>query len=371
MWNPFKKSENKSNLNIDFDLINNIYQYLETTENPVLIDVKDQLGQFEAAWFNFPDYYKSSTNEVLKENGFDNFYQILNKKYASANIDTIDTAQAIASDDTYTILEFSFATTPVTENEKLIFKKVTCFFYFILVSTRNSNLDNGFRVFFTRPTSIYSVVNFINAKYVADINNPENNALIYAEALERNLVALSQHLKLPISSKLQKKYPESLLLGAVTENDIKRLIQLISRNLYDYDVDQLANELFTDYQKNWEELNDEADHPTQQYFPNRYDVLLYENCWFTDWKFNPEDADAFIGNIIHPNNLEGIFEYPENTYSHNLFPYIQAALDKMDLQLMDLDCEGDSYCFFVVNKQDVAEVLNLSQKIKIGVEKVY
>lgn len=371
MWNPFKKSENKSNLNIDFDLINNIYKYLDTTENPVLIDIKDQLGQFEAAWFNFPDYYEDSTDEILKANGFENFYQILNKKYGSADIDTIDIDQAIANDDNYTILEFSFATMPVTEYEKLMFNKVTCFFYFILVTTRNSNVENDFRVFFTRPPSIYSVVNFINAKYVEDINNPEKENLIYAEALERNLVAISQHLKLPISSKLQKKYPESLLLGSVTENDIKRLIQLINRNLYDYDIDLLANELFADYQKNWEELNDEVDFPTQQYFPVRYDVLLNENCWMTDWKFDPDDADEFIGDIIHPDSLDWGFEYPEDTYSHNLFPYIKTALDKMDLELMDLDCGGDSYCFLVVNKKDVPEILNLSQKIKIGIQKVY
>jgi hypothetical protein len=33
MWNPFKKSTYKFNLHIDFELINNIYQYLYNNEN--------------------------------------------------------------------------------------------------------------------------------------------------------------------------------------------------------------------------------------------------------------------------------------------------------------------------------------------------
>lgn len=366
MWNPFKKFLNKFNLHIDFELVNNIYQYLDNNENPVFINVKDQLGEVEAAWFNFPEYYKNSLNETLKKNGFDNLYQILNKKYIEANIDAININQAIENDENYTILEFSFATLPVTKNEKVMFNKVTCFFYFILVITRDSTVNNDFRVFFTRPPSIYSVENFINARYIENINNPENNDLIYIEALERNLVALSQHLKLPISDKLQKKYPGSLLPGPVTVEDFKRLIELVNYNPFEENIDKTAEDLFADYQSNWENLNEDVDYPTDNYFPYRYNIL--EDYWSTDWKFDPEDADGFIGDMLGRENWG--FTYPKETYSHNLFPYIQSALAKMGLELMDLDCEGDSYCFFIVHKKDVQEIVNLSQKMKIGILKV-
>jgi hypothetical protein len=367
MWNPFKKSKDKFNLHIDFELINNIYHYLTTVENPVLIDVKDQIGAVEASWFYFPEYYASPNHEMLKKHGFDNLYEVINQKYTAANINTLSIEEAIKNNDQYIILDFSFDTTPATENEKLYYKRVIRYFYVILVRTENSDVNNDFRVFFNRFPSFYSLENFINAKYIENINNPENNDLIYVEAFERNLVALSQHLKLPISAELQKKYPDSLLLGEVTEYDFQRLIELINYNTLGYELDQIAKDIFADYQSFWGNLNEEVDFPTEKYFPKRFDVLFEENYWFTDWKFDPEDADEFIEDIL---DEEWCFEYPAETYSHDLFPYIQEALAKKELELMDLDCEGDSYCFFVVQKKDVQEVLNLSQKLKIGLTKL-
>ena len=367
MWNPFKKNKDKFNLHIDFELINTIYQYLDNVKNPVLINVKDQIGEVEAAWFCFPEYYENSNHDTLTKNGFDNLFQILNKKHVDANINTIDINQAIADNDQYPIIEFSFDSIPVAELEKLYYKKITLYFYVILVRLDNSDVNNDFRIFFTRNPSCHYVENFINAKYIENINNPEDNDLIYVEALERNLVALSQHLKLPISIKLQKKYTDSLLLGEVTEQDFKRLMELINYNTMGYDLDQISKDLFADYQANWADLNEEVDYPTIDNFSKRFDVLFEENFWFTDWKFDPEDADEFIADIL---DEEWGFEYPAETYSHDLFPYIQEALAKKELELMDLDCEGDSYCFFVVQKKDVQEVLNLSQKLKIGLTKL-
>jgi hypothetical protein len=367
MWNPFKKTQDKFNLHIDFELINNIYQHLDSVKNPVFIEVKDQIGTVKAAWFNFPKYYTTPNHEILKKHGFDNLYEVLNQKYAAANINTLSIEEAIENDDQYTILEFSFDTTPDTKDEKLYYKRVIRYFYVILVRLDNSEVNNDLRVFFTRFPSIYSSENFINTKYIENINNPEDNDLKYVEAFERNLVALSQHLKLPISAELQKKYPDSLLLGNVTEQDLKRVMELINYNTMGYDLDQIAKDLFADYQANWGDLNEEVDFPTAEYFPKRFDVLFEENYWFTDWKFDPEDADEFIEDIL---DEEWCFEYPAETYSHDLFPYIQEALAKKELELMDLDCEGDSYCFFVVQKKDVQEVLNLSQKLKIGLTKL-
>lgn len=367
IWNPFKKNRDKFNLHIDFKLINNIYQYLDTVKNPVLINVKDQIGKTEAAWFYFPEYYKYSDQETLKKNGFDNLFQILNKKYADANINTIDINKAIAENQEYPIIEFSFDSEPVTDLEKLNYKKVTLYFYVILVSLDHSDVINDFRIFFTHTPSYYPIENFINAKFIQNINNPKENDLIYVKALERNLVALSQHLKLPISAKLQKKYTDSLLPGEATEQDFKRLMELINYNTTGYDLDQTAKDLWTDYQSNWGDLNEEVDYPTMNYFPKRFNVLFEENFWITDWKFDPEDADEFIADILDD---DWDFEYPAETYSHNLFPYIQDALAKKNLELMDIDCEGDSYCFFVVQKKDVQEVLYLSRKLKIGLTKL-
>jgi hypothetical protein len=64
------------------------------------------------------------------------------------------------------------------------------------------------------------------------------------------------------------------------------------------------------------------------------------------------------------------FEYPEETYSHDLFPYIQSALEKRGLELMSYDTHGDHYLFFVASKSDVARILELSELTKIEVEQL-
>jgi hypothetical protein len=367
MWNPFKKFLNKSNLNIDFDLVNNIYQHIYNIENDLAIDVINQNGQVEAFWYNFPEYYQNTNDKKrLTENGFKNFYELLNDRHSIANVHKIDIQNAIDIEEQYQIFEFSFNTEPVGETEKMTWNSVPCYFYFIFVMTENSTKVNDFKVFYTRWKSNNSIENFIKSKFILDINNPKAEDLIYIEALERNLVALSQHLKLPISDKLQKKYPESLLPGPVTVKDFKRLIELVNYNPFEEDIDKTAEDLFESYQSDWDNLNEDVDYPTDNYFPYRYDIL--EDYWQSDWKFDPEDADGFIGDMLGIENWG--FAYPKETYSHNLFPYIQSALAKMGLELMDLDAQGDAYNFFVVHKKDVAEIINLSQKMKIGILKV-
>ena len=91
------------------------------------------------------------------------------------------------------------------------------------------------------------------------------------------------------------------------------------------------------------------------------------DCWNSDWKFDPEDAEYFISEMI---GQDLNFAYPEETYSHNLFPYIQSALEKLDLELMTYDTHGDNYLFFVANKSDVGRILALSELTKIEVNQL-
>ncbi|RZJ55013.1 MAG: hypothetical protein EOO44_02920, partial [Flavobacterium sp.] len=88
------------------------------------------------------------------------------------------------------------------------------------------------------------------------------------------------------------------------------------------------------------------------------------NAWNSDWKFDPEDAEYFISEMI---GQDLNFNYPEETYSHDLFPYIQSALEKHNLELLSYETYGDSYLFFVANKEDVGRILQLSELTKIEV----
>ena len=100
---------------------------------------------------------------------------------------------------------------------------------------------------------------------------------------------------------------------------------------------------------------------------NHWSFFESIDCWNSDWKFDPEDAEYFISEMI---GEDLNFEYPEETYSHDLFPYIQSALEKRNLELMTYDTHGDNYLFFVANKNDVNRILELSELTKIEINQL-
>ena len=50
----------------------------------------------------------------------------------------------------------------------------------------------------------------------------------------------------------------------------------------------------------------------------------YGATWYSDWKFEPEEMEAIVRNLLGWDEWE--WEYPEETYSEELFPYVQEAL---------------------------------------------
>ncbi|GAA6764412.1 hypothetical protein AAFH68_03420 [Flavobacterium sp. CGRL1] len=109
---------------------------------------------------------------------------------------------------------------------------------------------------------------------------------------------------------------------------------------------------------------------------DEYPVILDEtyfnffrslNTWYSDWKFDPEDAESSISEMI---DKKLNFKYPKKTYSDGLFPYIQKALNKHGYELMSFNIYGDGYLFFVANKKDVSRILKLSELTKIEVDQL-
>ena len=96
-----------------------------------------------------------------------------------------------------------------------------------------------------------------------------------------------------------------------------------------------------------EEVEDEGDN---------FDLLL-EFYWHSDWKFEFEDLEDFITSAVNQ-PLE--IEIPKDTYSADLFPYIQSFLKQNGKILMNYNSFGDSYFFFIIDLKDVDEVLNKS-----------
>jgi hypothetical protein len=103
------------------------------------------------------------------------------------------------------------------------------------------------------------------------------------------------------------------------------------------------------------------------FFDDNYQFLENVNCWHSDWKFESNEVEYYISQMI---GYDFTFEYPEEIYSHNLFPYLQIELSKLDFELMSFDTQSDSYLFFLANKKDVNRILELSQIIDVKNDKL-
>jgi hypothetical protein len=170
------------------------------------------------------------------------------------------------------------------------------------------------------------------------------------------LIGVCQHLKIKLPETISAT---NLLPEEVTQNHFEELLSLVTRNrINEKIIKKQAKKMFGKYKKPSED---------DDFFENNYEFLENVNCWNSDWKFDPEDAAYFISEIIEQ---DFTFEYPEETYSHDLFPYIQKELAKSELELMSFDTQGDNYLFFVANKKDVSRILELAQIIDVKIDKL-
>jgi hypothetical protein len=134
---------------------------------------------------------------------------------------------------------------------------------------------------------------------------------------------------------------------------------------YKKDAKRLQN--FHKKGKDEMEMHEKFRNILADYYLVENEVCIQDSTYYSDWKFDPEDIEVGITNMLE---TEFTFYYPPETYSHELFPYIQTELEKQNLSLMNLDTFGDSYLFFIANKNEVERILELSQIIGIKIEKI-
>lgn len=92
----------------------------------------------------------------------------------------------------------------------------------------------------------------------------------------------------------------------------------------------------------------------------------YGATWYSDWKFEPEEMEAIVRNLLGWEEWE--WEYPEETYSEELFPYVQAALDRDGLVLCDVPTGDDGYLFAIFWLDDIEAVQATAQRLDLEVE---
>jgi hypothetical protein len=348
-----KSTENQSVLS--FEILNEIYSYLYYENSSVNFKLKGFFDKIYINRYNFPESFDNpKSKSEVKSCGFTTIYEVLNELYSKINIEPI--SQELI-DENYPIdfihIQFYSNIIGVNATSKNILQNFILFF----CCEEGSSETNGFRLLYSNNRYFtFFIRNLLDTKFIEN-NIPENEIEEKAfKDFKTVLIGVCQHLKIELPETISAT---NLLPEEVTQNHFEELLNLITRNKIDEKIiKKQAKKMFGKYKKPSED---------DDFFENNYAFLENVNCWNSDWKFDPEDAAYFISEIIEQ---DFNFEYPEETYSHDLFPYIQKELAKSELELMSFDTQGDNYLFFVATKADVNRILELAQIIDIKIDKL-
>ncbi|MDV3752512.1 DUF6630 family protein [Elizabethkingia anophelis] len=375
MWNPFRKKKKieHSKYNFDFESFYKLFIYLQEENSYVETLVEGQHKVAEMIWNEIPNSYQDSETDlnVLKNNGFSNFYELLNKVHEKAEIGLIDTEEWLKNDRQYNLMQFNFRTDSSKEVQSY-FKSALHKFYVLFVIVGDGEEINAYRIFYKRGMD-YSIAGLLNSVDIVDLNNPDSEIEPAVAELEKVLAAMSQETRVEINKGITDKYPNARVSREITLQDFKDVLDL-ANYLEIEDLEEKAQYLYEQNYRDKDELIAELEEKDEDweyyddgYFPLRFEIIHDDNYWYSDWKFDPEDIEGIIGAFL---DERWNFNYPEETYSHDLFPYIQKALAERDLELMNMNTLGDSYGFFLVKKENVAPLLSLSAKMALGIEQL-
>jgi hypothetical protein len=344
---------------ISFDVINSIYSYLYNVKGSFEFKVKGILNDVSVNLFYFPGSFDHEEGHAeIKKAGFNNSYEVLNELYKKIDIGQIS-EENMQEGLEYDFIHIQFYSAPSAEM-KQYFNRVLNNFIIIFCCT-NSLETNDFKILYSSYHFLDYTKGLLETEYL-DFNNPKNETQeIGIKDFKTVLQALCQYMDIEIPEGIELPSDENLLVQEeVTAATFEEFINLVSRGDIDGKfVKAQSKKLLKNFIKGPENYHESVE--------AHWAFFESVDSWNSDWKFGPEDAEYFISEMIGQ-NLN--FEYPEETYSHNLFPYIQSALEKLNLELMTYDTHGDNYLFFVANKNDVARILQLSDLTKIEVNQL-
>ena len=345
---------------VSFDVVDSIYTYLYNQQNMLEFKIKGIHDTVSVSLYSFPTSFDHEEGKKEIENsGFKNAYEILNELYKKMDIGPISEEQMLQELE-YDYIHIQFYTEPTPEAKKYL--KHVLHNFIIFFCCTNSLETNDFRILYNHNYFLDYTKAILDTEYI-DINNPKNEIQkIGFKEFERVLQGICEYAAIELPEKITLPSQESLIPEEVevTEETFEEFIKLISRgNADDKLVKKQSKKLLKNFKKGPENYHESVE--------AHWGLFDSVDCWNSDWKFDPEDAEYFISEMI---GEDLNFEYPEETYSHNLFPYIQSALEKHDLELMTYDTQGDNYLFFVANKGDVNRILELSELTKIEINQL-
>lgn len=353
--NFFGRNNNPESI-VSFDVLDLIYAYLYNEKNKVEFKMKGIHDTVSVNLYSFPTSfnYEEAQNEIEKL-GFKNAYEVLNELYKKIDIGPISEEQ-ISEGLEYDYIHIQFYSEPASEMKKHLKHVLNNFIIFFCCT--NSLETNDFKLLHSN-SYFFDYTKGILETAPIDIEAPKNEIeQIGFKDFKTVLQGICENMEIVLPSTIIRPAPESLIADEVSITHFREFLQLISRGDIEEELlEDQSQVLFDNF--GLEEEDEDYDY--------EFDFFDGINSWHSDWKFDPEDVEYFVSEMIGETFS---FEYPEETYSHDLFPYIQKELAKQDLELMSYDTKGDSYLFFVANKQDVTRILELAEITEMGIDRL-
>lgn len=340
---------------VSFDVINSVYSYLYN-EGSVDFKMKGVHDTVSVKFYSFPSSFdhEEGRNEI-KKSSFNNAYEVLNELYKKVNIGVLS-EENMQAELEYDYIHIQFYSEPTPEMKKHL--KHVLHNFIIFFCCTNSLETNDFKMLYTNNYFLNYTKGLLESEAV-DIANPKNEIQkIGFKNFEIILQGICQYMKIELPKSIVLPCSENLMLDDVTVEDFKEFLTLVSRGDIDEELLESQSQILFD---NFGNEDGEGD------YDDEFDFFEGVNCCHSDWKFDPEDIEWYVSEML---GEDFSFEYPEETYSHDLFPYIQTELAKQNLELMSYDTKGDSYLFFIANKNEVSRILELSEIVEMGIDKL-
>jgi hypothetical protein len=352
------------------------------------------VGEITVNAYSFPSSFDyEEARSQLKKLKYKNSVHLLNATYRKLGIAELsknDFKKCVAGESEYWYLHITF-NTPIPPELRTRLKSQIHHFMIFLTDPEAVD-DRGFRLLYSRNHFFKYTEDFDRSIYldldeIESVGNEDYKLAI--SQLESVIYGICKTIDIEIPDNLKSTALDRLKIEPPTLETFACFLKLVTRDCYDdleYQKDAKnleilygqivgeidaetdeeavnANDLIVDgYDEIDAEIGEEAWHVDIR-------VILdsYEMTYYSDWKFDPENIEWAIANIL---GEDFTFEYPEDTYSHDLFPYVQSALKQQNLELMNIDTFGDSYLFFIANIDDVNRILEIAQTIDLNVERL-
>lgn len=369
----FGKKQPENETVFSSSIIDQVADHLYNTTDIYTIPDAHFKESIHVYYITFPcsfDDYDNTEQELVKGN-FKNLYDVLNQFYANANILPVSEEEQ-AQGLEYSFIHLSLQVEP--EAKLSSFMKTQRHNFFIISHLPPNAAHEGFKVLYS-PALFFEYLSNLSKAALFDYKNPPAAQKHLLKYLEDGLEAVCREFKIATPANkgvftakthLDIKNDFTALLGLLTCNKLPEQetaaaveeLMLIKEDprafckAHQYDDDATA--YLADNPQSLNQivlyaLLDEHD-------------LLY-NC---DWKFDPEDISWFISGQL---GEDFVFEHPADTYSHDLFPYINKALNSQGLELINLDSDGDNYGFIVVHLEHLPRIIELANLYTIPLHK--